>query len=135
MILFALLLYTVYYQGIDCFFEIGSHITYCSVIGKLQFLHEMHLNESHFVLVLNFFVCVLLQVRTFYSEVLNEEERQRLCQNLAGALKGAQLFIQKRMVSPHHLILSTQSVSPYCLSCCGAFICTVVFKIIAVQHH
>uniref|UniRef100_A0AAX7SDW5 Catalase n=1 Tax=Astatotilapia calliptera TaxID=8154 RepID=A0AAX7SDW5_ASTCA len=38
------------------------------------------------------------QVRTFYTQVLNEEERQRLCQNLAGSLKGAQLFIQKRMV-------------------------------------
>uniref|UniRef100_A0A667X2S2 Catalase n=1 Tax=Myripristis murdjan TaxID=586833 RepID=A0A667X2S2_9TELE len=38
------------------------------------------------------------QVRTFFTEVLNEEERQRLCQNMAGALKGAQLFIQKRMV-------------------------------------
>uniref|UniRef100_A0A3Q2W338 Catalase n=1 Tax=Haplochromis burtoni TaxID=8153 RepID=A0A3Q2W338_HAPBU len=38
------------------------------------------------------------QVRTFYTQVLNEEERQRLCQNMAGSLKGAQLFIQKRMV-------------------------------------
>ncbi|TMS05972.1 Catalase [Larimichthys crocea] len=38
------------------------------------------------------------QVRTFYTQVLNKEERQRLCQNMAGALKGAQLFIQKRMV-------------------------------------
>uniref|UniRef100_H3CJF7 Catalase n=1 Tax=Tetraodon nigroviridis TaxID=99883 RepID=H3CJF7_TETNG len=38
------------------------------------------------------------QVRTFYTQVLNEEQRQRLCQNMAGSLKGAQLFIQKRMV-------------------------------------
>ncbi|KAK7893146.1 hypothetical protein WMY93_022298 [Mugilogobius chulae] len=38
------------------------------------------------------------QVRAFYTQVLNEEERQRLCQNMAGALKGAQLFIQKRYV-------------------------------------
>uniref|UniRef100_A0A8C9W9D0 Catalase n=1 Tax=Scleropages formosus TaxID=113540 RepID=A0A8C9W9D0_SCLFO len=38
------------------------------------------------------------QVRNFYTQVLNEEERQRLCENLAGHLKGAQLFIQKRMV-------------------------------------
>ncbi|KAJ4938325.1 hypothetical protein JOQ06_002945 [Pogonophryne albipinna] len=38
------------------------------------------------------------QVLTFYTQVLNEEERQRLCQNMAGALKGAQLFIQKRQV-------------------------------------
>uniref|UniRef100_A0A4W5MYS9 Catalase n=1 Tax=Hucho hucho TaxID=62062 RepID=A0A4W5MYS9_9TELE len=37
------------------------------------------------------------QVRTF-TEVLNEEERPRLCQNMAGALKGAQVFIQKRWV-------------------------------------
>ncbi|MBN3326643.1 CATA Catalase, partial [Atractosteus spatula] len=38
------------------------------------------------------------QVRTFYTQVLSEEERQRLCQNLAGHLRGAQLFIQKRML-------------------------------------
>ncbi|XP_077373632.1 catalase [Festucalex cinctus] len=38
------------------------------------------------------------QVRNFYTKVLNEEQRQRLCQNLAGSLKAAQLFIQKRMV-------------------------------------
>ncbi|KAI2648538.1 Catalase [Labeo rohita] len=38
------------------------------------------------------------QVRTFFTEVLNEAERERLCQNLAGHLKGAQLFIQKRAV-------------------------------------
>ncbi|XP_077452529.1 catalase [Stigmatopora argus] len=38
------------------------------------------------------------QVRTFYTQVLNDDERQRLCQNMAGALKGAQLFIQNRMV-------------------------------------
>nr|AKG51681.1 catalase [Oryzias sinensis] len=38
------------------------------------------------------------QVRTFFTKVLNEDERQRLCQNMAGSLKEAQLFIQKRMV-------------------------------------
>ncbi|XP_029991482.1 catalase-like [Sphaeramia orbicularis] len=38
------------------------------------------------------------QVHAFYTQVLNEEERQRLCQNMAGALKGAQLFIHKWMV-------------------------------------
>ncbi|XP_017317999.2 catalase-like, partial [Ictalurus punctatus] len=38
------------------------------------------------------------QVRTFFTTVLNETERERLCQNMAGHLKGAQLFIQKRMV-------------------------------------
>ncbi|TWW75790.1 Catalase [Takifugu flavidus] len=38
------------------------------------------------------------QVRTFYTQVLNDEEHQRLCENFAGSLKGAQLFIQKRMV-------------------------------------
>uniref|UniRef100_A0A8C4NYL2 Catalase n=1 Tax=Dicentrarchus labrax TaxID=13489 RepID=A0A8C4NYL2_DICLA len=38
------------------------------------------------------------QVCTFFTQVLNEEERRRLCENMAGALKGAQIFIQKRMV-------------------------------------
>ena len=48
-------------------------------------------------------LCVyVLQVRTFFTKVLNEEERQRLCQNMAGALKGAQVFIQKRWVCSHH---------------------------------
>ncbi|MGH0145218.1 UNVERIFIED_CONTAM: hypothetical protein FKN15_025891 [Acipenser sinensis] len=44
------------------------------------------------------------QVRTFYTQVLNEEERQRLCENIAGHLKEAQLFIQKRAVSEHDCI-------------------------------
>ncbi|KAM5138914.1 catalase [Mantella aurantiaca] len=38
------------------------------------------------------------QVRDFYTKVLNEEERKRLCENIAGHLKDAQLFIQKRAV-------------------------------------
>ncbi|XP_053553124.1 catalase [Bombina bombina] len=38
------------------------------------------------------------QVRDFYTKVLSEEERQRLCENIAGHLKDAQLFIQKRAV-------------------------------------
>uniref|UniRef100_A0A8C1KEC1 Catalase n=1 Tax=Cyprinus carpio TaxID=7962 RepID=A0A8C1KEC1_CYPCA len=38
------------------------------------------------------------QVCTFFTEVLNEAERERLCQNMAGHMKGAQLFIQKRAV-------------------------------------
>lgn len=38
------------------------------------------------------------QVRTFYTKVLNEEERKRLCKNIAGHLKDAQLFIQKKAV-------------------------------------
>lgn len=47
-------------------------------------------------------ICLFqLQVRTFYTQVLNEDHRQRLCQNFAGSLKGAQLFIQKRMASSH----------------------------------
>ncbi|KAF4070283.1 hypothetical protein AMELA_G00293190 [Ameiurus melas] len=37
-------------------------------------------------------------VRTFFIAVLNEAERERLCRNMAGHLKGPQLFIQKRMV-------------------------------------
>lgn len=80
--------YTEYWQGTDWFVEIGSQITLCSFLVGCQLC-----------------LCVfLLQVRAFYTQVLNEEERQRLCQNMAGALKGAQAFIQKRMVSPHHLI-------------------------------
>ncbi|XP_062918291.1 catalase [Mobula hypostoma] len=38
------------------------------------------------------------QVTTFYVNVLNTEERRRLCENIADHLKDAQLFIQKRMV-------------------------------------
>ena len=39
------------------------------------------------------------QVRDFYLKVLNEEQRKRLCENIAGHLKDAQLFIQKKAVS------------------------------------
>ncbi|XP_029438884.1 catalase-like isoform X1 [Rhinatrema bivittatum] len=38
------------------------------------------------------------QVRDFYKKVLKEDERKRLCENTAGHLKDAQLFIQKRAV-------------------------------------
>lgn len=38
------------------------------------------------------------QVRTFYTKVLNEEERKRLCENIANHLKDAQLFIQRKAV-------------------------------------
>lgn len=38
------------------------------------------------------------QVREFYTKVLKEDERQRLCKNIADHLKDAQLFIQKRAV-------------------------------------
>uniref|UniRef100_A0A8C4V071 Catalase n=1 Tax=Falco tinnunculus TaxID=100819 RepID=A0A8C4V071_FALTI len=38
------------------------------------------------------------QVRDFYTKVLKEDERQRLCKNIADHLKDAQLFIQKRAV-------------------------------------
>ncbi|CAI5763602.1 catalase-like isoform X1 [Podarcis lilfordi] len=38
------------------------------------------------------------QVRDFYTKVLSEEERERLCENIAGHLKDAQLFIQKKAV-------------------------------------
>lgn len=38
------------------------------------------------------------QVRDFYLNVLTEEQRRRLCQNIAGHLKDAQLFIQKKAV-------------------------------------
>jgi len=39
------------------------------------------------------------QVGTFYCKVLTEEEKIRLCKNIAGHLKDAQEFIQKRAVS------------------------------------
>lgn len=39
------------------------------------------------------------KVNTFYNKVLNEAQRQRLCENIAGHLKDAQLFIQKKAVS------------------------------------
>lgn len=43
--------------------------------------------------------CVfVLQVGTFYRKVLTEEEKIRLCRNIAGHLKDAQGFIQKRAV-------------------------------------
>ncbi|XP_067902043.1 catalase [Heterodontus francisci] len=38
------------------------------------------------------------QVTAFYLNVLNADERRRLCENIAGHLKDAQLFIQSRMV-------------------------------------
>ncbi|XP_039722682.1 catalase isoform X1 [Pteropus medius] len=38
------------------------------------------------------------QVRTFYMKTLNEEQRKRLCSNIAHHLKDAQLFIQKKAV-------------------------------------
>lgn len=39
-----------------------------------------------------------LQVGTFYRKVLTEEEKIRLCRNIAGHLKDAQEFIQRRAV-------------------------------------
>lgn len=41
----------------------------------------------------------IYKVRDFYIKVLKEDERQRLCKNIADHLKDAQLFIQKRAVS------------------------------------
>ncbi|XP_015988582.2 catalase [Rousettus aegyptiacus] len=38
------------------------------------------------------------QVRIFYTQILNEEQRKRLCDNIARSLKSAQLFIQKQAV-------------------------------------
>uniref|UniRef100_A0A8C5MYE4 Catalase n=1 Tax=Leptobrachium leishanense TaxID=445787 RepID=A0A8C5MYE4_9ANUR len=40
----------------------------------------------------------VLQVRTFYSKTLKEDERKRLCENIAQSLKDAQPFIQERAV-------------------------------------
>ena len=39
------------------------------------------------------------QTGIFYREVLKPEEKKRLCENIAGHLKNASLFIQKRAVS------------------------------------
>lgn len=81
------------------------------------FFKQLQCSQLHFATRCVF----VLQVRTFYTQVLNEDERQRLCENMAGALKGAQLFIQKRMVSPccasssrsrHHVTLLTSAASP-----------------------
>ena len=44
-------------------------------------------------------VTIAAQVGTFYRKVLTEEEKIRLCKNIAGHLKDAQEFIQKRAVS------------------------------------
>ena len=41
---------------------------------------------------------LVFQVGTFYRKVLTEEEKIRLCRNIAGHLKDAQEFIQKRAV-------------------------------------
>lgn len=41
----------------------------------------------------------LLQVTDFWNKVLNEAERTRLVNNIAGHLKDAKQFLQKRAVS------------------------------------
>lgn len=56
------------------------------------------------------------QVREFYLKVLNEEERQRLCKNIAEHLKDAQLFIQKRAVSALFGVYSRFSINLVTLS-------------------
>lgn len=43
-------------------------------------------------------IVLMFQVGTFYRKVLTEEEKIRLCRNIAGHLKDAQEFIQKRAV-------------------------------------
>uniref|UniRef100_A0A8C6UK19 Catalase n=1 Tax=Neogobius melanostomus TaxID=47308 RepID=A0A8C6UK19_9GOBI len=50
------------------------------------------------------------------TQVLNEEERQRLCQNMAGALKDAQVFIQNRMVRGCLCSLMPRVTSPTAIS-------------------
>lgn len=41
----------------------------------------------------------IVQVTVFWEKVLSEPERQRLAENVAGHLKDAQPFLQKRTVS------------------------------------
>ena len=43
--------------------------------------------------------CILLQVTNFWNNVLNEAEKTRLVNNIAGHLKDAKEFLQKRAVS------------------------------------
>lgn len=47
----------------------------------------------------HFMFLALLQVTDFWNKVLNEAERTRLVNNIAGHLKDAKQFLQKRAVS------------------------------------
>ncbi|KAM4723175.1 catalase-like [Rhinophrynus dorsalis] len=42
------------------------------------------------------------QVKTFYKQILTEEQRQRLCENIARHLSDAQIFIQERALKNFH---------------------------------
>ena len=44
---------------------------------------------------------ILYQPGVFYRDVLNAEEKDRLCRNIAGHLMNAVDFIQERAVSAH----------------------------------
>ena len=46
-----------------------------------------------------FMFLTVLQVTDFWNKVLNEAERTRLVNNIAGHLKDAKQFLQKRAVS------------------------------------
>ena len=62
--------------------------------------------NSESCLCLNIIVACL-QVGIFWREVLKEDERERLVQNIAGHMKDAQEFIQKRAVCLHGLSNAT----------------------------
>ena len=47
----------------------------------------------------HFMFLASLQVTDFWNKVLNEAERTRLVNNIAGHLKDAKQFLQKRAVS------------------------------------
>ena len=47
------------------------------------------------------FLFIAHQPGRFYRDVLNAEEKDRLCRNVAGHLKNAVDFIQERAVSVH----------------------------------
>lgn len=50
-------------------------------------------------------VCIiLLQVTNFWNNVLNEAEKTRLVNNIAGHLKDAKEFLQKRAVSLYYFV-------------------------------
>ena len=62
---------------------------------------HVHVNIHTFTEV--FDMC-LLQVTNFWANVLSEEEKMRLVENIAGHLKDATEFIQKRAVSSIELV-------------------------------
>ena len=72
-----------------------------------------------------------LQVGWFYRKALNEEERTRLVQNIAGHLKNAAEFIQERAVSQPHTHTHTHTHAYTQCFCTVMFLlsCIVIFPL------